>query len=607
MINIRNLTVNTGSGNPGAIGIQYITNNQGTLADVLVKSDDEAGWAGIDMAKSNAAGPAFVNRVEVRGFDYGIDVSFHEYTMVFEHLTLSNQRVAGLRNYQNTLVIRKLTSTNTKPAVRNVHNFGTITLIDSELKGGSATESAIVNVAGEVFVRNTTTNGYGQAIADGPTQRIAGGYVAEYVSRPVRQLPSSYPTQLRSLNLPVKETPTVPQDNPADWVNVRDYGATQGDGSDDTQAIRNAIAAATATGKTTLYFPNTAPLGQRRGRYHMYRINGTIVVGGSIRRIVGMNSGLEAGGALATGAKPMFQVVDGTHPTVVIEQFFARQGPIEFVFVEKATTRTVVVRQYMGWGGRVFRSNAGGETFLEDVGTQRLRPDSDLGGNPGFEFNAGRIWARQINLEIFPTGVVNNGAVLWVLGLKMEYGEVVVETRNGGFTEMLGGWRHQGTGPAFINDNSHISVRFTNSYALQDELVRERIGPGPWQTLLSSATNNWVNGGHKGWNLPLYVSYNAAIMAAENPSPAVTPEGSLWPNPAQNEATLRMNNPTGTAREATIRITSSLGQVVAVYTRLLPAGTKHLTLDTRALADGLYVVSLRSGAYQQRHKLLVAH
>ena len=40
---VRNLTVNTGTGNAGATAIQFMANNVGGISDVLIKSDDGKG------------------------------------------------------------------------------------------------------------------------------------------------------------------------------------------------------------------------------------------------------------------------------------------------------------------------------------------------------------------------------------------------------------------------------------------------------------------------------------------------------------------------------------------------------------------------------------
>jgi len=52
-----------------------------------------------------------------------------------------------------------------------------------------------------------------------------------------------------------------------------------------------------------------------------------------------------------------------------------------------------------------------------------------------------KVWAWQLNSESAEgVNVVNDGGQLWVLGLKTERNQVLIETKSGGRTEVLGGW-----------------------------------------------------------------------------------------------------------------------------------------------------------------------
>jgi hypothetical protein len=116
--NIWDLTVNTGQNNPGAIGIDYIANNTGSLSDVTIISGDGKGHSGLDMSRY-APGPCLIKNVQIQGFDYGILVGQPEYGPTFEKITLTNQSIAGILNVNNTLAVRGLQSTNSVPAIQN--------------------------------------------------------------------------------------------------------------------------------------------------------------------------------------------------------------------------------------------------------------------------------------------------------------------------------------------------------------------------------------------------------------------------------------------------------------------------------------------------------
>ena len=59
---VRNLTVDVGAGNPGAIGIDFIANNRGTVENVRIRAAAGSGHKGLAMDR-HWPGPALVKRV----------------------------------------------------------------------------------------------------------------------------------------------------------------------------------------------------------------------------------------------------------------------------------------------------------------------------------------------------------------------------------------------------------------------------------------------------------------------------------------------------------------------------------------------------------------
>ncbi len=83
-----------------------------------------------------------------------------------------------------------------------------------------------------------------------------------------------------------------------------------------------------------------------------------------------------------------------------------------------------------------------------------------------------KVWLRQLNTEFTKaTRVVNNGAKLWILGLKTEDPYTVIETKGGGQTEVLGGLLYPGNGGdlvpatdvAFVNNESRVSLVYVTA------------------------------------------------------------------------------------------------------------------------------------------------
>jgi hypothetical protein len=396
--NISDLTVDTGRNNPGAIGIDYITNNSGSLRRVTIRSGDGAGFAGLAMDRQ-WPGPCLIADVSVEGFDYGVRVTPGEYGPTFERLTLRNQRVAGIRNVFGSLAIRQLTSVNRVPAIKGEHQASLVALLDSSLTGGTSATSAI-DTPGQLYVRNLRTTGYASAIRRGGTV-VPGSDVGEYFSNQFQLFDSPR----RSLGLPIAETPLPPAEPLASWGSFapRWYGDTG-----PLQALFN-------SGKSTIAFPFSYAHGE--GAYLAYN-EAVVVVPPTVRRIVGFHAGINSDRRGTNGGGIKFVIAEGSAEPLVIEQF--GYG----IKVEHRAARTLVLRD----GAYSYTDGPGaGDLFLENVIIGPLRLN-----------HTRNVWARQLNTESQPVKVDNRSARLWVLGFKTEGSWTTIRTSNGASTELLG-------------------------------------------------------------------------------------------------------------------------------------------------------------------------
>lgn len=443
---IRNLTVDVGNGNPGAIGIQFIANNQGTLREVSIRSSDGQGVIGLDLSYTGEIGPCLIKNVCIVGFDWGIRLAHAVNSVTMENITLEGQKRYGIENGGQCLSLRRLVSRNSVPAVANTSGVSVLTLIDSVIdgQGEAANQPAIINY-GFLFARSIKVTGYKVAIENhaGHEKGCEGLLVEEFVSHPILSL---FPSPQRSLRLPVEETPEVPWDDVKDWVSPTQFGADQTGKVDATEAIQKAI----DSGKTTVYFPNGT-----------YRVGGTVLIRGKVRRIIGCE-------ARVVG-KGLWKFVDGEAPIVVIERFEQPSGggPEQFS-IEHASSRTLVIRHCII--GRYLNTGTG-NLFVEDVC-----------GGP-WEIRKQMVWARQLNAEQPTTKIINDGGQLWILGLKTERPGTLIETRNGGRTELVGGFCYATGGPKtepmFVIDNASATFFIGESCFNNNpfvELVREKRG-----------------------------------------------------------------------------------------------------------------------------------
>jgi Pectate lyase superfamily protein len=430
---LRNITVDSGKNNPGAIGIGFHTNNGGGVFNVVIRSSDpqKRGHTGLSLDKA-WPGPGLIKNVAVEGFDQGIFVTHDQYSMTFEHITLLKQKQVGFLNSWNTVSIRDLKSQNAVPAVENRGPMSLMTLIDAKLLGGSPNVPAIRNhKEGALFARNIQTQGYGMAIANeaGEKRNLSGNRVDEFVSHPVATLSA---TGKKSLQLPIEETPIIPYGDPSTWVNVTQFGAKPNDPQDDGAAIQKAI----DSGAATVYLPAG-----------VYRARRSLLVRGKVSRILGLNATLIFGNE----QQPAF-VIQGGGPGPVTLEVESTVGSKESVWVEHASKRTLLLKN-----GSYRNTVPGGKVFIED-----------LVGSP-LVFDRQKVWARQLNAESGQHNpqIINRGGDLWILGFKTERDRTGIGTYAGGRTEVLGGLLYKnrekrGPAPAFVVEDAAASLIYRN-------------------------------------------------------------------------------------------------------------------------------------------------
>jgi hypothetical protein len=501
---IRNLTINTGTGNSKAIGVDYLANNWSSLQNVRITSGDGLGYAGINISRA-APGPALVKDVTIEGFDHGFFFANSSYHMTLENITLRDQRTVGIRNFYNNIAIHNLRSENTVPAIGNYGSTGYVTLVQDpgsptwQLVNGSSSTNAIVN-SGVLYVRDLVTSGYQTAIENDSVD-VPGTTVAEYSSDGVTRLFDTSPQS--ALKLAAAETPHFWTNDFTKWANVQTYGARV-DNSDDAAAIQAAI----DSGAEVVYFPSSGA--------GTYRISQPIIIRGNVRKIVGMNSQLKPfdGGAFdpVGNTNPLFRVQNTNWSEVHIEDLQTSLTAVngdraDTSFLHVADTTKLVFRRGVG----NYKADAGAaDVYLEDV----------VGGE--YVFQSGqRAWARQLNPEGTKTFIQNHGAELWVFGMKTEIrgstgiGSVLIN-HPGSRTEILGGYGYgtytipAGTA-AFMNNEADLAFNWvtTTTSAASDYpvIVRETRGGVTRELLYADVPRN-----NSGSQVALYSGWEDGLI-----------------------------------------------------------------------------------------------
>lgn len=440
---VKDLTIDIGAGNPGAIGLDFISSNMGSVRNVRFVSSDpnRLGKYGLALTKS-WPGPLMVSGVDAIGFDHGIRVEQTQYSVTFERLTFSEQRVAGISTDRNVLYIRSITSDNAVPAISVTAPPGMAVVLDGVFSGGSSARSAIeIGDASALYARHIVSSGYATAIKRGSAP-VPGSAHAEYASSAPASVFASPATMLK---LPIRETPTF--DHALD-----DIALVLNNAGNDTAAIQAAL----DSGKPVVMF--ASPPATATG-LSFYDISATLVVPPHVRKIVGNYQAIRLSNAF-TGVQPIWRFVGGSAAdTTILENFNDSTGSgTASALHQHDDSRTLVFKDVrLGYASNHARP---GDLFIDDA--------NGRGGNrTTFSIAPGqRVWARQWNIEDnsdAPGALIrNDGGEVWILGIKTEGAKTIIETVNGGKTEVLGGFHYPVAPmppdlPLYINHESSFS------------------------------------------------------------------------------------------------------------------------------------------------------
>ncbi len=432
--NLHDLQILVGSGNPGAMALDYISNNSGVVENVLLKSEDGAGVSGLELTR-NWPGPCLFKNLVIDGFDYGIRVQFIEYGQTYENILLKNQRLAGIRNDGAVMAIRNLQSRNSVPAIINDgYGTGLITLLDSKLEGGGAGTSAIRTASSKdafVYLRNVSSSGYQSLISD-DGKVVPGTSLTEWYSSAKSYSLFATPAP-EMLKLPVRNTPTFSDNDPSHWAKVDCTGY-------DCQ-VASQLQAALNSGKSTVYFPSGVRL--------VYN-ELSVTVPATVKRIVGFHGVINTDSSGVNGGGIRFNVTDDSPDPLVIEQF-GYGVKLTHSGKRAVVVKNIVLYDYTALPGA-------GDLYAEDAQMD------------GFTVQASQhFWGRQVNNEQRNrTKIVNSGGTLWIMGMKTEGAQTVIDAGNGS-TELLGGLLYPATDTmppgeiAFkLRDGAKASLLYSN-------------------------------------------------------------------------------------------------------------------------------------------------
>lgn len=464
-----NLTIDTGRGNPGAVGLKWNSSNWGGIRNLVIRSGDGSGRAGLVTDAQNATG--YHRDLRVEGFDTGIEIATACETMItLEYATLTGQRETAIRlgdakadNGGDNLSARKLLVEDA-PVVLLAGRAGQAIILESEFRSARGRAAAmVVEPDGFLLARDLRVRGYYSAVSRHGAIAVGAGDIAEYISDMPVTLGDAKSARLR---LPIKDSPMIlPETDLAQWANVDDFGA-RGDGlADDTAAIQRAM----HSGKPVVYFPRAN-----------YVINGTVDIPASVREITALFGAIHRSAAAEFDGPALFRLAEASAEPLLIHQAMSAGG----VFLDHAADRPVILediyvifnhgRSYADKAGMLFPSGA-----AQNTETWRLYRNSCPDGAPkevfvnssiGFSSDnaAGtlalenvRVWGRMINTEHLHTLYSFRRSDAWIFGFKSENADTLLKAADGSRVEILGGslfcW-NEPQAPVVDSRDSQVSV-----------------------------------------------------------------------------------------------------------------------------------------------------
>ncbi len=435
----RNLTIDIGYGNPKAVGIKFAGANLNEIGNLLLRSGDLQGGAGILFDTQATQG--WFHDITVEGFDYGVLMKpYHATQLTFEHITLRDQQIAGMETVQSPITVRDLVSINRGPAIRVLGRGGQVVLLDSWL-GTDSSGVAVQVEQGQLFARRVLTPGYASSIAVNGLE-LKGSEVAEFVSSPVLSLWGGD----HSLDLPIEEAPLPRNVSPEKWAVVDRFGA-RGDGqSDDSEAVQKAM----DSGASVVCFPKME-----------YRISTPINVPASVERIE-LLFGTLSNATFVVG-------MNSPRPLVI------RDGAQ--IRLRHQAPRTVLVSNVFSLHYSRLGRLTGHKLFANGCSAMSTAPAG---------YNRQRVWFRQVNSETQtqPANFKGSAVDMWVLGFKCEGSRASFEVDQGSRLEILGGLINQ---PPFVEPaNSAIVARDSDVSVV----AHTNLSRGRFRNLLSV----WENG-----------------------------------------------------------------------------------------------------------------
>ena len=389
---ISDLTLDCGTGNPGAAGLRFIANNSGRIENISVVGNNS------DTAIQLAAGCECVMRnISVCGFETGV-YAYKTSVCVYDAISFSDIKKATVSTGRSSAVFCGI-SENDCNRIEFFDKNGNYALPFNRTGGFGDNQVYAVNQEGNVF-----ENG----------KQIGSVGFNDCMKPPLENV------DFNGENFAVAE----------------DYGAV-GDGETDSTA---AIQKAFNSGKEIILFSGGH-----------YLVNGNITVPKTVKTIDFMFCDFFSGEELKCGnAGALFTVnEDSDHPLFIKNLYTFEQFYGHFRLICHAARRDIVLKDlHTQTAAMYFNTVAGSKVYLDNCACTVGTYSNDCiisrkGYTPEFcnmipyEFHGQSVLAFNLNPERADTEVLNDNSRLTVYGFKVEGPGTAIKTVNGGNTAVF--------------------------------------------------------------------------------------------------------------------------------------------------------------------------
>jgi hypothetical protein len=485
---IQHLTIEIGENNPGAIALNFHTNNTGAVKDVAIRATDpinHKGFRGIGV-QDWGAGPGNLRLIEIDGFQTGIYINEDNH-WTLEHIKISNCNT-GLHSTKATSA-RRITTIN---CTVGIHVTGPFAAQELSVMDGPGSGDAVIVGNSNVMIKGLTTAGYTNAINSNNTGdgNMPNGTVEHWLGGHVRHLWDPATGFDKTFSIPVEESPEYqyPQ-TPEQWTLISSTGN-----------ITAALQAAIDDGAEFIYLQGST-------------ISSTIYVRNKVKKIMVLGEGAIT---LNPGeSNPGFVIQDGEPDVVILEHIYENYGSSNSWCIVQSSPRTLVYRHGAGTYTTT-PEGAGGKVFMESVVGE-------------FEYNGVTAWLRDMNTELGGLDALTlhfYNTTAWVLGQKTEDFATKIKVSDGSKVELLGGTYRQNWDldrvvnrggidpdnpvPLFLIEDSHATFAGFTTWGWSGEFPYD-----PVIREIRGADNRALSRAAGGGSMPLYVGYTEAAPAAQ--------------------------------------------------------------------------------------------